>query len=139
MTKLNQLLINKNLFGSAIHSDVAMFYLLIEQKEGVAQFEGTWDVNFDGVHRFLAISKEGIGVVKKTVLPDGSLKPEWNYTFSLTHDMDNDFYIWEQPWEENDIQAFEINGKTLIVTMMKKDGYPDKKIGKCKGQRVKKK
>jgi len=113
-------------------------YLLKKQVKGISQFAGVWNVDFGGVHRIVSISEKGAGVVQKTILHDGSLKPEWNYSFSIIRDPDHDLYIWEEPWEEKDIQSFEINGKTLVITMLEKGGYPDKEIGKCKGKRIKK-
>ena len=139
--KLNQKLKSAKKFNKvdeieAIEKELALLkedsgYLLIEQTEGVAQFAGTWHVQYDDqpVQRILVITKEGILTVKDAFMANGdelNIHP-WlcwgdGEVGAIKYDKETGMYICR--WG-NTTESYEVRGRRLKTTFWDGGNIPD--------------
>lgn len=114
-------------------------FLLLEQVEGVAQFEGTWEVFYEGwqLTRTLIINDEGKVITKDSFVGDGIMRPDWDYSFSIIYDNEHKTYVASTFPSSDETESFEIIGrKRMAIKRLRKKDH--KVLQKGAGKLIKK-
>lgn len=114
-------------------------FLLQEQTEGVAQFEGTWEVFYDDweLIRTLIINNKGKVTTKGSHINNGVVRPDWDRSFFIIYDEEHKVYVASKFERPDQTESFEILGRgRMAIKQLRKNDH--KVLQKGKGKLLKK-